>query len=355
MKLIDVGKSALPGRLAFRAGPVGGTFHPRTLIVLAIGLLLLVLVGSLGIGRGSSYIPLNEVLATLAGGGDNRTQGIIFDLRLPRTLTGILVGAALGLAGAIFQSVARNPLASPDILGITWGAGVGAVGIIVLSGGLSAIGVPLGGLLGGLTAGLLLYTLSWRNGIDGYRMVLIGIGISAVGYNIVLWLLTVGDVNTATSATMWMVGNLSTVGWESVGPVLVALTLLVPLTLLAARTLGTLQFSDDTARGLGIRVDASRGALLLLAVALAAVATSAAGPIAFVALASPQIALRVMRTSQPPLIGSLLFGALLTVGADLAVRLAPGASDLPVGVLTAVLGAPYLIFLFVRNRRKERA
>ncbi|MEV7870797.1 iron chelate uptake ABC transporter family permease subunit [Streptomyces sp. NPDC088124] len=355
MSRIALSKSSIPGRRAIASGPVGWSFRLRSLVVPVIAIALLVLMASLNIGLGSSYISVSDVLDTLTGGGDARTRGIIFDLRLPRTLSGILVGGALGLAGAVFQSIARNPLASPDVLGITWGAGVGAVSAIVIGGNLASLGVPLGGLVGGLTAGTLLYLLSWRKGIDGYRMVLIGIGISAVGYNIVYWLLTVGDVDSATRATTWIVGNLSDVGWESVGPVLTALAVLVPVTLICSRTLSTLQFGDDTARGLGLRVDASRGILLLLAVLLASVATAAAGPITFVALATPQIALRLVRAAQPPLLSSLVLGALLTVSADFAVRVAPGATDLPVGVLTAILGAPYLIFLFVRNRRKETA
>ncbi|SFQ42200.1 iron complex transport system permease protein [Amycolatopsis arida] len=353
--------TTLPGRKAVRLGPFAATFRPRVVAVPLVGLVLLVLVAALNIGLGSAHLDVIDVLRTLAGGGDRRETGIVFDLRLPRTLTGILVGAALGLAGAIFQTIARNPLASPDILGITWGAGVGAVTVIVVggyrgqvSGVAASLGVPLAGLAGGLLAGLLLYLLSWRRGIDGFRMVLIGIGLAAVGYNLVYWLLTVGDVDDATRATTWIVGNLGNVGWESVGPVALALALLVPATLLCAHTIGGLQFGDETARGLGIRVDAARGTLLLLAAGLAAVATAAAGPITFVALATPQIALRLARTAQPPLVGSLVLGALLTVGADLAVRQAPGAADLPVGVLTAILGAPYLIYLFVRTRRKVR-
>ncbi|PXY20813.1 FecCD family ABC transporter permease [Prauserella muralis] len=351
---------SVPGRRVLRAGPVAWTFRPRTVLVPAVGAVLLLLVAAVNIGQGSSHIEVLDVLRTLFGGGDRRENGIIFDLRLPRTLAGVLVGAAFGLAGAVFQTIARNPLASPDILGVTWGAGVGAVGMIVLggtrgqvSGAVAEFGIPLAALGCGVLAGLLLYALSWRSGIDGYRMVLVGIGLSAIGYNVVYWLLTVGDVDDATRATTWLVGNLADVGWESVTPVAIALAVLVPATLIYAHTLGGLQFGDDTARGLGIRVDAARGGLLLLAAALAAVATAAAGPITFVALATPQIALRLARTPQPPLAGSLVLGALLTVSADLAVRLA--APNLPVGVLTAILGAPYLIYLFVRSRQRTRA
>ncbi|RZQ65480.1 iron ABC transporter permease [Amycolatopsis suaedae] len=352
----------MPGRRVLAAGPFAWTFRPRVIVVVVVALALLVLVASLNITLGTSRIGLGDVLRTLVGGGTRREAAIVFDLRMPRTLTGILVGAAFGLSGALFQTIARNPLASPDVLGITWGAGVGAVAVITLSGnygqisGLAgALGVPLAGLIGGLLAGIALYVLSWRRGLDGYRMVLIGIGISAVGYNVTYWLLTVGDVDDAARATTWLVGNLGDVGWEAVGPVLLALAVLVPITLVCGRTVGGLQFGDETSRGLGIRVDAARGGLLLLAAGLAAVATAASGPIAFVALATPQIALRLTRSAQPPLFGSLVLGALLTVTADLLVRVLPGAADLPVGVLTAVLGAPYLIFLFVRTRREATA
>ncbi|WP_431906300.1 FecCD family ABC transporter permease [Amycolatopsis thermoflava] len=347
-------------RKVLAAGPVAWTVKPRLVAVVVIAAVLLVLVAAINIGMGSSRIGIWNVLETLLGGGTRRERGIIFDLRLPRTLAGVLVGAALGLSGALFQSVARNPLASPDILGITWGAGVGAVTAIVaggyrgqVSGMVSALGVPVAGLIGGLLAGVLLYALSWRRGIDGYRMVLIGIGLWAISYNIVNWLLAAGDVNDAARATTWLVGNLADVGWDSVGPVAIALAVLVPITLICGRTVGGLQFGDDTARGLGIRVDGARGALLLLAAALAAIATAAAGPITFVALATPQIAVRLAKTAQPPLFGSMVLGALLTVGADLLTRLL--LPDLPVGVLTAILGAPYLIFLFVRSRREARA
>lgn len=348
------------GRKVFAAGGFAWTFRPRAVAVPAVAFVALVVVAAVNIGKGSSHIDVLDVLKTLLGGGTARERGIIFDLRLPRTLTGVLVGGALGLSGAVFQSVARNPLAGPDILGVTWGAGVGAVAVIVaggtggqVSGFASVVGVPLAALAGGLVAGVLLYALSWRRGIDGYRMVLVGIGLSAVGYNLVYWLLTIGDVDNAARATTWIVGSLSDVGWESVGPVALALVVLLPATLVCGRTIGGLQFGDETARGLGIRVDAARGTLLLLAAALAAVATAAAGPITFVALATPQIAVRLTRAAQPPLAGSAVLGALLTVTADLAVRLVlPGV---PVGVLTAILGAPYLIFLFVKSRREVGA
>lgn len=344
----------------FRWGPIAWPVRLRGLLVPVLAAALLLVVAGTNLGIGSSHIALPDVLWTLVGGGDDRMRGIIFDLRMPRTLTGALVGAALGLSGAIFQSISRNPLASPDILGISWGAAVGAVGVLLLggyrgqaSGIASSVGIPTAGLVGGLVAGVLLYALSWRRGIDGFRMVLIGIGISAVAANLVYWMLTVGDVDDAARATTWLVGNLGDVGWESVWPTALALVFLAPVVLVFGRTAGALQFGDDTARGLGVRVDAARGGLLLLAAALASVAAAAAGPISFVALATPQIAVRLTRSVRPPLAASMVLGGLLTVAADLLVRLLPGG--LPVGALTAVLGAPYLLYLFVRKRREVQA
>lgn len=352
----------VPGRKELRLGRAAWTFRPRAAFVPVVCVLVLLVVSVLNVSLGSAEMGLLDVLRTLIGGGSEAERGILFDLRLPRTVAGVAVGASFGLSGAIFQTLARNPLASPDILGITWGAGAGAVAVITFAGRYGAasgfaadIGVPLAALAGGLVTGLLLYGLSWRRGIDGFRMVLVGIGLSAIAYNLVYWLLTLGDVTTATRAATWIIGSLANVGWESVTPTLLALAVLVPATLVCAHLIGGLQFADDTARGLGIRVNAARGTLLLLAAALAAVATAAAGPIVFVALATPQIALRLSRTAQPPLAGSMVLGALLTVAADLAVRVTPGFGGLPVGVLTSVLGAPYLIYLFVRTRKIQEA
>ncbi|KAA2262322.1 iron chelate uptake ABC transporter family permease subunit [Solihabitans fulvus] len=352
----------VPGRRALRLGPLSTVWRPRALLVPVLALAVLLLVMAANMGRGEFPISVADVLRVLAGGGERRQQFIVLDLRLPRSLTGALVGAALGLSGAITQSVARNPLASPDILGVTWGAGAGAVTVLMLggsygsiSGPLGSVGLPVAGLLGGLLAGLAVYALSWRRGIDGFRMVLVGIGVSAVMANLTYWLLTVGDVTDAGRAMVWITGSLNGRGWEHVTPVALALVVLVPLALFLGRVLGALQFGDDTARSLGVRVDRSRGLLVLMAVVLAAVATAAAGPVAFVALATPQIAMRLTGGAQPPLVASALLGAVLTVTADLVARTAFGVVELPVGVVTAVLGAPYLMYLLIRRRREARA
>ncbi|MBK0865616.1 MULTISPECIES: iron chelate uptake ABC transporter family permease subunit [unclassified Saccharopolyspora] len=348
----------VPGRSPVRVGPLSGVLRARPLLVLFGGLVVLLAGLVLDVAIGTYPISPGQVLATLFGGGDRADQLIVFTLRMPRALTGLLVGAALGLAGAITQAVARNPLASPDMLGITSGAGLAATTMIVLGSGLgaaSAIGLPVVALIGGLLAGLAIYLLAYRQGVDSYRIVLVGVGVSALAGNATYWLLTVGDVNDAGRAMVWLTGSLNARGWEHVVPTAIALAVLLPLALLGAHVLGALQFDDDTVRGLGVRTDLARGALLLASVVLASVATAAAGPVQFVALAAPQIAMRMARAARPPLVASLVFGAVLVVVADLLSRTAFGAMELPVGIVTAILGAPYLIYLLVRRYREDHA
>lgn len=324
------------------------------------GLAALVLVVAANVGLGDVSIPVVEVLRVLAGGGTGAEQFIVLELRLPRSLTGVLVGASLGLSGAITQAVARNPLASPDILGVTAGASMAAVALIVLGSTgtagalLGGVGLPIAALIGGLGAALLVYLLAWRRGIEGYRLVLVGIGIQAVALGVTQWLLVIARIDEAARATVWLTGSLNGRGWEHVGPVGLALAVLVPVALLLTFGLGALLFGDDTARGLGVRVNRARSALILVAVGLAAVATSSAGPILFVALVVPQITQRLIGAARPPLLASAVYGALLTVGADLAARTVLGA-ELPVGIVTAVLGAPYLLYLLARRNREVTA
>jgi iron complex transport system permease protein len=349
------------GRAPWRFRGLSGVRRPRAMAVFVAGLVLLVLAAALNLGRGDYPIPIPDVLTTLFGAGSRAQQFVVLELRLPRSLTGALVGAALAVSGAIFQSIARNPLASPDIIGIQWGASAAAVFVIVLGGGAGAIGggfasigVPLAALAGGLVTATTIYLLAWRKGIQGYRLVLVGIGINAVLIAAVNWLLTVAEIYQAAQAQVWLNGSLNARGWDDVVPVAVALVVLLPAALALAHLLGGLQYGDDTARGLGIRVDGGRTVLLLVAVVLASIATAAAGPIAFVALVCPQIAQRLCRTPVPPIATSAIIGAALTVVADLIARTALPGTEMPVGIVTAVLGAPYLLYLLARNRREAR-
>ena len=362
----EAGGSAASGEVAgrrpLRLGPLSGVVRPRSLVVLAGALLAMLVVFVLNVGLGETSMGPLQVANALLGGGDRVDQLIVFELRMPRSLTGLLVGGALGLSGAITQAIARNPLASPDMLGVTWGASTAATAVIVFGGSLGAassavesVGLPLVALLGGLLSGIAVYLLSYRGGVDSFRLVLVGVGMGALAMNATTWLLSVGSINDAGRAMVWMTGSLNARGWEHVVPVAAALVVVVPLVLIGAHVLGALQFDDDTVRALGVRMNPARGALLIGAVVLASIATAAAGPITFVALATPQIALRLARTARPPLLLSLVLGAALVVGADVISRTAFGNFELPAGITTAVLGAPYLIYLILKRYKEVRA
>ncbi|MET9956565.1 iron ABC transporter permease [Streptomyces sp. NPDC006339] len=356
------GRSVVPGRRPFRLGPVSGVWRPRAVLVPAAAALALLAAVVVSTGRGDFAIPLPDVVRVLLGGGTEADRLVVLDFRLPRAATGAFVGAALGLAGAIIQGVARNPLASPDILGVTAGAGTGAVTVIVLggeygsvSGPLAEIGVPAASVAGGLLAAAVVYLLAVRRGLSGYRMLLVGVGVQAILSSVISWLLVKASIVDAGRAILWLTGSLNATTWDNARAVGWALAVLLPLALVLSFPFGALNFDEDTARGLGVRMNASRGGLLLVAVLLTATATAAAGPVAFIALACPQLAVRLLRTGTPPLLASTLLGAAVTVWADVLGRTAFGRIELPVGILTAALGAPYLLYLLVRSGKARRS
>ena len=345
-------------RRPLRVGPVSGAYRVRQLVVPLLVLLALVLAAALSLGRGDFPISVPDVLGTLIGAGDETQRFIVLELRAPRIAVAVLVGLALGASGALIQTFARNPLASPDVLGITGGASIGAVAVIVLGGSttvggvLGGLGLPAAALAGGLLMALLIFGLAWQQGVDGYRLVLVGIALSAMAQAVVSYLLTSSDIWDAAAANVWITGSLNGRGWDQARPLALALVVLLPAALAMSRVLGVLQFGDETARALGVRVQPAQVTVVLVAVALAAFAVSAAGPIQFVALVVPQIAVRLAGGSRPPVVTSALLGALLVVASDLMARTVLPDS-FPVGVVTAIVGAPYLLWLLVRGRRRS--
>ncbi|MFD3840860.1 FecCD family ABC transporter permease [Streptomyces sp. NPDC058642] len=305
------------------------------------------------IGTGDFPIPAGDVFKTLLGNGNAGQEFIVNELRLPRVLVGLLVGASLGLGGALFQAVSRNPLGSPDILGLGQGATAGALVMIVLFSG-SAAEVTVGALVGGLVAGLAIYLLAWKQGVHGYRLVLVGIGVSAILTAVNGYLMTVSDITDAARAMVWMTGSLSGRDWEQVWPLLGLCAVLVPLVLANARGLRMMEMGDDVSYALGVRVERVRGLLMIAAVLLTASATAAAGPVSFVALTAPQLARRLTRSPGPNLLPSLCMGAALLVGADWVSQKVFGADQMPVGVVTGVLGGVYLLWLLVTERKAGR-
>ncbi|MDP9388097.1 MAG: iron chelate uptake ABC transporter family permease subunit [Actinomycetota bacterium] len=317
-----------------------------TLVVVAVA--LVTFAWSLAVG--DFPVPITDVLASLAGVGSDDAGFIVRALRLPRGLTALLVGAAFGLSGAIFQRLARNPLASPDIIGVNAGAAAGAVFVIVALGGTATL-TTFGALGGSTITAATIYLLAYRRGVSGYRLVLVGIGITAMLVSVTSYLLTRAEIHDAQRAVVWLTGSLNGRGWEHVRPIAAALAVLVPATVALARQLRLLELGDDVARGLGAGVEAARGGLILVGVGLAAVATASAGPVAFVALVSPQIARRLVGARSIGLLPAAASGALLLVASDLVARRLFAPTELPVGVVTGVLGAPYLLYLLARANR----
>ena len=347
---IDVSATGLPpvtgsGRRPLRIGPARLVVEPRllTVVLVALGTAFSLFLISLSIG--DFPIPLGDVLPAVIGRGTEDADFIVRTLRLPRALTGLLVGAAFGLSGAIFQRITSNVLASPDIIGITAGASTGAVFLIVVTGASSVV-VTFGALGGALLTAIAIYLLAWRGGVTGYRLVLVGIGFTAALSAVTSYLLTRAEINDATRATVWLTGSLNGRGWDHVVPVTLALLILVPLSLSQGRGLRVLQLGDDAALGLGVSATFTRSALILGGVLLAGVATASAGPIGFVALSAPPIAKRLCNTGGIALVPAMLVGACLVLASDLVAQHVLGG--LPVGVATAMIGAPYLLFLLSR-------
>ncbi|MGC4853186.1 FecCD family ABC transporter permease [Micromonospora sp. DT4] len=335
-----------PGGLSVR-------FRPRALAV-GLGAALLAAVLSL-VAMGSGDYPMGpaDVLRTLTGGGSPAEQFIVTELRLPRLVAALLVGAALALGGTLFQSLVRNPLGSPDTLGFTQGASTGALVVVVLGGGSLALAGAA--VVGGLATGLLIYALAWRRGVHGYRLVLVGIGVAAILTGVNGYLLTRAPLMDAARAVLWLTGSLDGRGWANAGPLLAVTAVLTPLVLVGcAPALRMMELGDDTASALGVPVRGMRLALLAAAVLLVSFAAAAAGPVSFVALVAPHVAKRLTRAPGPNMLPSMGVGAALLVGADLVAQRAFTGHQLPVGVVTGVLGGGYLVWLLAVERRAGR-
>jgi iron complex transport system permease protein len=322
----------------------------RTLVVIVVLAIVVFVTFCVSLSLGDFKIPVIDVVKTLFGGGDRATEFIVNRLRLPRALTGLLVGTALGLSGAIFQSIARNPLASPDIIGVTYGASAFAVFAIVTL-GFTGVAVSAFAIAGAVLTAFLMYVLAWRHGVSSYRLILIGIGIGAIATSITSYLLTKARVEIAQQALIWLTGSLNGRDWSNVRSLAITFVVLLPFLVFLVHQLRILQLGDETAYGLGLRVEVSRLGLIVIAVLLAAVATAAAGPIGFVAFVAAPIARRLTRSPGPAMITSGLLGALVVGLSDLVAQHAFGDTQMPVGVVTGVVGAPYLMFLLARVNR----
>jgi iron complex transport system permease protein len=306
----------------------------------------------IAVGLGKYTVAPADVLGVLTGSNTSFDRVVVLEWRMPRMLMALLVGAALGISGAIFQALTRNALGSPDIIGVTSGAYTGALIVIAgIGGGYYA--VAAGALIGGLVTAVLVYALSYRNGLAGFRLIVVGIAVSAVVNSVNQWIIIKIDLHTAVTASVWQQGTLSGQSWSQVLPMTVCLVVMAAILVAMGPQLPVLQMGDDAAGALGVRPDRARLAYLVVGVGLVALACAAAGPISFVALVAPQIARRLTASPGVGLVPSAVMGAVLLLVSDVIAQQAFSGSELPVGAVTVTLGGAYLIYLLISQARQR--
>lgn len=308
--------------------------------------------GVIALSLGDFVVPPGDVIASLFGAGDPRNALVVVEWRMPRVLLALVFGAALGASGAIFQSLTRNPLGSPDIIGFDAGAYTGAL-LIITAGAFGFVSTAIGAFAGGLAAAVVVYLLAWRGGFQGFRLIIVGIGVSAMLASVNTYLILNADLRIAMMASAWGMGSLNGLGWEQVVPSLAFLLPLAVACALLADRMHLLELGEDTATALGVRAGAVRILLVLVGVGLTAVVIALCGPIAFVALAAPQIARRITGSAGVTLTGSAALGAALLVGSDLLAQRLFTPTQIPVGLVTVALGGGYLVWLLIHEARKS--
>ncbi|UQZ81693.1 putative siderophore transport system permease protein YfhA [Paenibacillus konkukensis] len=307
----------------------------------------------IGTGVGSVKITPLEVIKVFLGIGSETNTVIVHTLRLPRMIVAVLVGSSLAVSGAILQGLIRNPLASPDIVGITGGASLGAVCFFFFLGGTISIQwLPLCAIIGAFLSTFLIYILAWKKGVSPLRMVMIGIGMSSAYSSISYMLMISGPIILANKSMTFMTGSIYGVSWEK--DVLVLLpwvVVLLPVTLLLAREVNVQELGQDIAAGVGSAVQAKRAILILLSVGLAGAAVAIGGAIGFIGLMAPHIARKLVGPAFGGVLPvSALIGAFILLVADLAARTLFTPLDIPAGVFTAVIGAPFFVYLLYKHR-----
>lgn len=323
------------------------------LVVVALALFSLTF-PSAGVGRAESFRAIASFLSHLdqAGGYLPLDETVVMKWRAPRVLAAVMVGAALAVAGALFQSVTQNPLGSPDIIGFNTGAYTGVIVAMLLGHGGFA-GTVMGALVGGCAAAVVIVLLALRRGNQGLRLILVGIGVSMALASANKYLILLGDMETAMSAASWGAGSLNGLRWDLVAPGGAALALLLLATVGLGRCCDILDLGQDTAASLGLPVQKIRFYMIAVAVLITAVCTALAGPIAFVALAAPHLARMVGVVARQDLALTGLIGAALILASDIAAQRVFDPVQLPVGLVTVVFGGAYLLFFLARPQIKK--
>ena len=325
----------------------------RRLVLSCLALMLVSLgVALFSLRSGAVTLDFAQVFNALTGSAPRNITLVVTEWRLPRVMMALLVGAALGISGAIFQSLMRNPLGSPDVMGFNTGAWSGVLVAMVLF-GQHLTAITLAAMAGGILTSLIVWALAWRDGIETFRLIIIGIGMRAMLMAFNTWLLLQASLETSLSAGLWFAGSLNGLTWAKTLPAAPLILLMFVCALLLVKRMRLLEMGDDSACALGVSVERSRLMLMLVAVVLTAAATAIAGPISFIALVAPHIARRLSGTARWGLTQSALCGSLLLLAADLCAQQLFMPYQLPVGVVTVSLGGIYLIVLLVQESRKK--
>jgi len=331
-------------------GPVKLRLDVRSMMVTAIFLAVVLAVALYSLMVGTIKLSVAEVYAALFGDLTGIKRTVVMDWRLPRILAAIVFGAGLAVSGSIFQSITRNPLGSPDILGFTSGSYTGALVVMLVFKSMSVASIATGALLGGFATAIVIYLFAFRKGTQGFRLIIVGIAISTILGSFNSMLLLQSRAEVALTAGAWGVGSLNGVNWKFVLPAMLFVIVLLMLAGIFNRPLREMELGRDMAKAHGVHFEKTQLILIAIGVALTASATAIMGPVAFVALAAPQIALRFTNTAES-LAPTAAVGACILLSADvLAQRIVPGMV-LPVGVLTLSVGGIYLVWLLFRQAR----
>lgn len=335
-------------------GPIGhiSLRSKRRTVISGIWLLVVSLVLiTAGLAIGRYPVSLGDLPLTLLGRADERLSLVVLEWRLPRIAGALLCGAALAVAGALLQSVTRNPLGSPDLVGLDAGAQTGVLLTIICTGGGSA-GIAAGAVGGGVLTALFVGSLSRSaNGLPQLRLVVVGIGVSAMLHAVNTWLMLTADLHRALLAAGWRAGSLVEIDASTLAFAAIPFLVLLSVAIAVSRSLRQLELGDELALAHGIAVARSRIAAVVIAVGLTATTTAICGPIPFVALVAPQLARLGMRTSGLAVLPSALVGAMCLLSVDLLARLALSDVQMPVGALTACLGGAYFGWLLWRETK----
>lgn len=339
--------------LRHRRFPVSFHIHKRTLWITLLLAFATIVVAIISTGMGEMQISPLEVVKVLLGTGGEQETLIIQEFRLPRIVVAILVGAALAVAGAILQGLVRNPLAAPDIVGITGGASVTAVAFLLFFETLSIRWLPGAAFVGATLVSLLLYALAWKKGVTPLRLVMIGVGLKIVTSSIVTLLITFSPFLLQNRAILWLTGSIYGSAWKDVIMILPWVTILLILSMLMIGRVNVQQLGSDIATGVGNAVHRDNFLLLLICTALTGTAVAVGGEISFVALLAPHISKQLVGPSFGSVLSvSIFVGALILLLADLVARVAFAPLDIPVGVFTSAIGAPFFIYLLYRKRNQ---